>query len=166
MRSFLKGKDGKMLVSGKDLQRIKQILPIVPKGSSYGLPSLSTVLLEKTEEGITAVVTDLENFASVRIPVTEKAEGEFCSVAIPVEAIKKLLKGVCKDTTFSVSSTKERLVIQGHRSYKVKVLDAEDFPLCEVPDKGQSYQIDSSVLIKALDSTLPFVSTDETRGSL
>lgn len=107
------------------LKPLQSVIGIVEK--RHTLPILSNVLIEKTQEGLSIVATDLE----IQITATSTCENEFPDFAITVAA--KKLQDICRafpdSARISLESDDSRLQIKvGKSHFNLQTLPANDFP--------------------------------------
>jgi DNA polymerase III subunit beta len=93
----------------------------------HTLPILSNVLVERTEDALTLLATDLEIQVSCRASIA--AQASTTTVTTSARKLQDILRALPGESKVSLESTANRLQLKSGRSrFTLQTLPAEDFP--------------------------------------
>lgn len=133
-------------------------------------PVLSNYLLDVTKAEVRIAGTDLEVTAIVSLPVGKQVKvGSTGRVTIPSEKLDAIAQHTGRGETIQISfdhSASEAHIRAGKTRWKIKGLDAEDYPTLPTFDETEAQSVDRSNFLRALEVCSPFVAQDDTRPRL
>ncbi len=141
----------------KNLQSISGVLNV-----NNTLPILDDFLFEIKEETLKITVSDLETTMNVTVPLTKSEEG-IGNIAIPARILLETLK-TFSDIPITFTVDEETLGVEiftGQGKYKLVGHKAEEYPRTPVLEDTTSFDINSSILAKAISKTIFATSEDK-----
>lgn len=151
----------KLVCPREELSRGLQIV-LRSVGSRAGIPALSGVLLELTDQDLAMTTTDLELTTRVRVPIS----GEEGEIVVPARLLADIVRNLPSDDVEVISDNGTVRVSGGRARFELRSLAAEDFPKTEPPDEARQVTIGGPTLAEALNQVVPAASRDETRPVL
>ncbi|GAB4145250.1 MAG: DNA polymerase III subunit beta [Bacteroidia bacterium] len=151
----------KFIVSSSSLLKQLQMLNGV-LNSSNTLPILDNFLFEVDKDTLNIVASDLETTMSTQLNVESKDSG---NVAVPAKLLIDTLK-TFPDHPLTFTIDKKRFAIEiasDYGKYKITGQNGDEFPKAPQVDNGQSIELDSTVLSRAVGKTLFAAGNDELR---
>lgn len=133
--------------------------------SSTVLPILENFLFEIKDNTLTISATDLQTSMVTSLPIEAKEGGR---VAMPSKILIDTLKTL-PDQPVAFSVDTETLAIEisaGDGKYKLSGENADDFPKIPVVDNVSTVNLESSILLEAINKTIFAVSNDELRPAM
>ncbi len=131
-------------------------------GARAGIPALSGVLVELTDQDLRLTTTDLELTTRVRVPVT----GEAGKVVVPARLLAEIVRNLPSDDVELVVEDGTVKVAGGRARFGLRSLAAEDFPRTELTGETTTFKVEGDLLAGALNQVAPAASRDETRPVL
>ncbi len=139
---------------------ISKVIGATEKKAS--MPILSNILIKIEKNILTIIGTDLEVTIITKIKCNIVSEGK---TVVPAKKIFDFVKELPEsEINIKIEDGLINMVI-GKISGKLKVLQAEDFPMIEEYKDGFT-KIDYNTIMKTIDKTIYAASTDEVRYSL
>ena len=151
----------KFIVSSSELSRQLQSIGGV-LNSNNTLPILDDFLFEVNKNSLVVSASDLETTVSCSLDIESKDEG---SIAVPARLLLDTLKTFPEQPlTFLMDNENLGIEISSdYGKYKLTGHSSDEFPKIPVIDGGNSLEMDSGVLIRALNKTLFATGNDELR---
>lgn len=121
----------KLLKINRDtlLKPLQSVIGIVER--KHTLPILSNVLIEKKQDHLTLVTTDLEIQISAQI-ILEDSEQEF-AVTASARKLQDICRAFDEDTTLTLDRDEAKIQVKAGKSkFSLQTLPAEDFPKINV----------------------------------
>ncbi|MFA7270597.1 MAG: DNA polymerase III subunit beta [Sterolibacterium sp.] len=116
------------------LEPLQSVCGIVEK--RHTLPILSNVLMEKDEEKLTLLATDIE--IQIKTSATTMA-GEKVALTVAARKLQEILRALPEESEVSLTLDEKRLQIKAGRSrFNLQTLPAEDFPRMALSDGNQT----------------------------
>jgi DNA polymerase-3 subunit beta len=129
--------------------------------SNNALPILDNFLFEIKGDLLYISASDLETTLVTQVVVSNAVEGR---VAVPakllIEAIKSLPD---QPLSFSIDAAYSIAISSQYGNYKIAGLDASDFPIFPVYKDTTTFNLDSAILLRALQKTIFATANDEMR---
>jgi len=151
----------KFIVNSVNLLKSVQALGGV-LNSKNTLPILDNFLFQLAGNSLTITASDLETIMSVDLEL-EMADGDG-QVAVPARLLIDTLKAFSNvPITFTVANDHKIELAAGDGKYNLSGYNAEEFP--KQPEMGESVNVDleSSILVNAINKTLFATGNDELR---
>ncbi len=118
------------------LKPLQAVTGIVEK--RHTLPILSNVLIERKQEQLTLVATDLEIQVSTRISIDKKS-GEDTSLTVSARKLLDILRALPEDADTLLDFQNNRLQVRASKSrFNLQTLPANDFPTLANPGAAQA----------------------------
>jgi len=151
----------KFIVSSSELSRQLQSIGGV-LNSNNTLPILDDFLFEVNKNSLLVSASDLETTVSCSLDIESKDEG---SIAVPARLLLDTLKTFPEQPlTFLMDNDNLGIEISSdYGKYKLTGHSSDEFPKIPVIEGGNSLELDSAVLIRALNKTLFATGNDELR---
>jgi DNA polymerase-3 subunit beta len=151
--------------SGELLKHVGAIQGVV--SAKAVLPIIQNILLEVEDNTIRLTATDLENSLQTAMKA-EILEGSGSSVCIPAKIMADTLKALPEQpVTFTLDKNSFAVTITSDNgTYKINGVDGQDFPKIPPADNTSSITMPLTTLVKAINSTLFAVSTDELKPAM
>lgn len=103
------------------------------------LPILSNVLLNKNNQGIRLIGTDLEIQIEVELDITFPDTNKAEAITVSAKKLQDILKAIPDESTVSLEAKENKLQIKANRSkFSLQTLPAEDFPILSEQLDGKS----------------------------
>lgn len=153
----------KFIVSSSALLKELQQISGVTNANTV-LPILEDFLFEVEKNRLTVMATDLETFMKVELEVEAREPGKVC---IPAKILMDSLKNIPdQPLTFSIDTNFSIELTSSNGKYKVMGENPDNFP--KEPETGDAttFNISSSVLVRAINKTLFAVSSDDLRPAM
>lgn len=131
-------------------------------GMRAGIPALSGVLVELTDNDLSLTTTDLELTTRVRLALT----GEAGKVLVPARLFAEIVRSLPSDEVELFTENGTVRVAGGRARFEIRSLPPEDFPQVDTVSETRSIGIAGDTLAKALGQVTPAASRDETRPVL
>lgn len=131
-------------------------------GARAGIPALSGVLIELTDNDLTLTTTDLELTTRVRVGLT----GEAGKILLPARLLSEIVRSLPSDEVELVTDNGSVRVAGGRARFELRSFSPEDFPRIEPTSEARTISIEGGVLSQALGQVGPAASRDETRPVL
>lgn len=131
-------------------------------GTRAGIPALSGVLFELTDQDLSLTTTDLELTTRVRLPLT----GEAGKVLVPARLLADIVRSLPSDEVELLADNGTVRIAGGRARFEVRSLPPEDFPKVDAPTGGRTLSLDGATLGTAFAQVTPAASRDETRPVL
>ncbi len=151
----------KFIVSSSELSKQLQSISGV-LNTNNTLPILDDFLFEVNKNSLVVSASDLETTVSCSVDIESKDEG---SIAVPARLLLDTLKTFPEQPLTFLMDT-ENLGIEissDYGKYKLTGHNSDEFPKIPVIEGGNSLEMDSAVLIRALSKTLFATGNDELR---
>ncbi len=140
----------------KELQTISGVM-----NASNPLPILDDFLFKLNKSELNIYASDLETTIRTTITVDSKDKGE---ITIPRLLIEMLKNFADQPLTFIIDTTKYGIEINSDSGkYKITGHNPEDFPRMVDVEKPSSLEMDSEVLLSAINKTIFAVANDDLR---
>jgi DNA polymerase-3 subunit beta len=151
----------KFIVSSSSLLKQLQTLSGV-LNSTNTLPILDNFLFEVDKGSLTISASDLETTITTQLSVESKDSG---NVAVPAKLLIDTLKTFPEQPlTFSIDKKRFAIEISSdYGKYKITGQNGDEFPKAPAVEKGQSLEMDASILGRAIAKTLFAAGNDELR---
>ncbi|HTL82583.1 MAG TPA: DNA polymerase III subunit beta [Bacteroidia bacterium] len=151
----------KFIVSSSSLLKQLQMLSGV-LNSTNTLPILDNFLFEVDKGALTISASDLETTITTQLSVESKDSG---NVAVPAKLLIDTLKTFPEQPlTFSIDKKRFAIEISSdYGKYKITGQNGDEFPKAPAVEKGQSLEMDASILGRAIAKTLFAAGNDELR---
>ncbi|GHA61527.1 DNA polymerase III subunit beta [Pontibacter akesuensis] len=129
------------------------------------VPILENFLFEINNSTLTITASDLETSMITELPVEAKENGR---IAAPARILLETLKNLPdQPVTFTIDEETYTIEISSANGrYKLSGENATDFPRVPSVQGGNSIEIPSNVLARAINKTIFAVSTDELRPAM
>lgn len=129
------------------------------------VPILENFLFEVTEGNLRVTASDLQTSMITELAIEAKESG---SIAIPAKILMDTLKNLPEQpVTFTIDPATYGVELSSeYGRYKLSGENATDFPKVPVVNDGDTIDISSDVLQKAVSSTIFAASTDDLRPSM
>jgi DNA polymerase-3 subunit beta len=131
------------------LKPLQSVIGIVER--RHTLPILSNVLIEKVQNQLTLMATDLEIQISTRISY-EDAKQEF-SITVSAKKLQDICRAFSEETLLTLDKEDARIQVKAGKSrFSLQTLPAEDFPkITALDDSSCSIKIQQNTLKRLLD---------------
>jgi len=130
------------------LKPLQAVTGIVEK--RHTLPILSNVLLEKKQEQLTLVATDLEIQISTSIPIDKKS-GDDTSLTVSARKLLDILRALPEEAETVLDVQNNRLQVRAAKSrFNLQTLPANDFPTLADPGPVQAQVVISQKELREL----------------
>jgi DNA polymerase-3 subunit beta len=141
----------------KELQAISGVL-----NASNALPILDDFLFKLNKTEVSIFASDLETTIKTTVTVDSKDTGD---ITIPAKLLIEMLKSFAdQPLTFIVDTSKFSIEINSESGkYKIAGHDAEEFPKMVSVDSPSTLEVDSQMLISAINKTIFAVANDDLR---
>jgi DNA polymerase-3 subunit beta len=129
------------------------------------VPILENFLFEVTEGNLRVTASDLQTSMITELAIEAKESG---NIAIPAKILMDTLKNLPEQpVTFTIDPATYGVELSSeYGRYKLSGENATDFPKVPVVNDGDTIDISSEVLQKAVSSTIFAASTDDLRPSM
>ncbi len=140
---------------------LQSILQVVPSKST--LPILTNILIEALETKLKLSATDLDISITTTVDCQISKKG---AAALPARILFDIIKEL-PESEITFESTNSRMEIRiPNGSYKIAVVQADDFPKLPAVNTKKEILIGSEALTDMIQKTSFACSTDETRPAL
>src|ERR1700752_2377628 len=141
----------KFIVSSSALlKQLQQISGVI--NANTVLPILEDFLFEVEKNKLTVVATDLETVMKVHLEVEAKDTGKVC---IPAKILMDSLKNIPdQPLTFNIDKHYTVEITSDNGKYKVMGENPDNFPKEPVADDTNSFKMNSTALLNAVNNTL------------
>jgi len=153
----------KFIVSASSLlKHLQQISGVI--NANTVLPILEDFLFDIQDKKLSISATDLETVMRVQMDVESKANGKVC---IPSKILIDSLKNISdQPLTFNIDKNYAIEITSDNGKYKVMGENPDNFPKEPVADDVNSFTMNSSALVTAINNTLFAVSNDDLRPAM
>ncbi len=153
----------KFIVSSSALlKQLQQINGVI--NANTVLPILEDFLFEIEKNKLTVVATDLETVMKIHMDIEAKDSGKVC---IPAKILMDSLKNLAdQPLTFNIDKNFGVEITSDNGKYKVMGENPDNFPKEPAADDANSFTMNSSALLTAINKTLFAVSTDDLRPAM
>jgi len=128
------------------------------------LPILEDFLFDIQDKKLTVVATDLETVMRVQMDVESKVNGRVC---IPAKILMDSLKNTAdQPLTFNIDKNFSVEITSDNGKYKVMGENPDNFPKEPTADDTNSFSMNSSALVTAINKALFAVSNDDLRPAM
>ncbi len=151
----------KFIVSSASLLKQLQLISGV-LNSSNALPILDNFLFDINAGNLVISASDLEITMSTQLPIESKEKGK---VAIPAKLLIDTLK-TFPDHPLTFSINKENFgveILSDYGKYKLSGFNGEEFPKTPAIEQSSTVEINTKVLLNAINKTLFAAGNDELR---
>ena len=151
----------KFIVSSASLLKQLQLISGV-LNSSNSLPILDNFLFDINAGNLVISASDLEITMSTQLPIESKEKGK---VAIPAKLLIDTLK-TFPDHPLTFSINKENFgveILSDYGKYKLSGFNGEEFPKTPAIEQSSTVEINTKVLLNAINKTLFAAGNDELR---
>jgi DNA polymerase-3 subunit beta len=125
------------------------------------LPILEDFLFDIEDKKLNILATDLETVMRVQMEVESKTNGKVC---IPAKILIDSLKNIPdQPLTFNIDKNYTVEITSDNGKYKVMGENPDNFPKEPVADDTNSFKMNSTALLNAVNNTLFAVSNDDLR---
>lgn len=131
-------------------------------GVRAGIPALSGVLVELTDQDLSLTTTDLELTTRIKLPLT----GEAGKVLVPARLLAEIVRSLPSDDVEFITDNGTVRVAGGRARFEIRSLPPEDFPRVDIATDTRTLTLDGDLLAQALGQVTPAASRDETRPVL
>src|SRR5678809_1480443 len=153
----------KFIVSSSALLKQLQHIPAVINANTV-LPILEDFLFEVEKNNLTVVATDLETVMRIQMDIEAKESGKVC---IPAKILLDSLKNIAdQPLTFTIDKNFGIEITSDNGKYKVMGENPDNFPKEPVADDTNSFKMNSTALLNAVNNTLFAVSNDDLRPAM
>lgn len=151
----------KFIVSSSGLLRQLQAISGVLNANNP-LPILDNFLFVIEKGSLTVSASDLETTMTASMQVDAKASGK---IAVPAKILLDMLKNFPEQPlTFSIDEKTFSIEISSdYGKYKLTGFNGDEFPKLPVMEKTTSLELDSTVMLQAINKTLFATGNDELR---
>lgn len=119
------------------LKPLQAVTGIVEK--RHTLPILSNVLIERKQERLTLVATDLEIQISTGFSIEGKKSGEDTKLTVSARKLQDILRALPEDAEAALEAQNNRLQVRAGKSrFNLQTLPANDFPVLADPGSLQA----------------------------
>ncbi|MEK6591583.1 MAG: DNA polymerase III subunit beta, partial [Pseudomonadota bacterium] len=119
------------------LKPLQAVTGIVEK--RHTLPILSNVLIEKVQEKLTLVATDLEIQISTSFIIDGKKSGEDTRLTVSARKLQDILRALPEEAEAALEAQNNRLQVRAGKSrFNLQTLPAGDFPVLADPGAVQA----------------------------
>ncbi|MCS3798237.1 DNA polymerase III subunit beta [Niastella sp. OAS944] len=153
----------KFIVSSSALlKQLQQISGVI--NANTVLPILEDFLFDVQKNQLSVVATDLETVMKIQLEVEAKDTGRVC---IPAKILMDSLKNIPEQPlTFNIDKNYAVEITSDNGKYKVMGENPDNFPKDPVADDTNSFTVNSSALVTAINKTLFAVSNDDLRPAM
>lgn len=153
----------KFIVSSSALlKQLQQISGVI--NANTVLPILEDFLFDVQKNQLSVVATDLETVMKIQLEVEAKDTGRVC---IPAKILMDSLKNIPEQPlTFNIDKNYAVEITSDNGKYKVMGENPDNFPKDPVADETNSFTVNSSALVTAINKTLFAVSNDDLRPAM
>lgn len=153
----------KFIVSSSSLlKHLQQISGVI--NTNTVLPILEDFLFDIQDKKLTVVATDLETVMRVQMDVESKVNGRVC---IPAKILMDSLKNTAdQPLTFNIDKNFSVEITSDNGKYKVMGENPDNFPKEPTADDTNSFSMNSSALVTAINKALFAVSNDDLRPAM
>jgi len=132
------------------LKPLQSVIGIVER--RHTLPILSNVLIEKTQNQLTLMATDLEIQISTQIPCVDNNQ-EF-SITVSAKKLQDICRAFDEETTIILDKEDNKVQVKAGKShFSLQTLPAEDFPkISALAESQRTIKLSQGSLKKLLDS--------------
>mgnify|MGYP001279775928 CR=1 FL=1 len=132
------------------LKPLQSVIGIVER--RHTLPILSNVLIEKSENQLTLMATDLEIQISTQIPY-ENSHEDF-SITVSAKKLQDICRAFTEDTTIALDKDDNKIRVRaGNSNFSLQTLPSSDFPkISAINDSQRTIKLPQNTLRKLLDS--------------
>lgn len=119
------------------LKPLQAVTGIVEK--RHTLPILSNVLIERKQEKLTLVATDLEIQISTGFVIEGKKSGEDTKLTVSARKLQDILRALPEEAEAALEAQNNRLQVRAGKSrFNLQTLPANDFPVLADPGIAQA----------------------------
>jgi DNA polymerase-3 subunit beta len=119
------------------LKPLQAVTGIVEK--RHTLPILSNVLIEKKQEKLTLVATDLEIQISTEFIIEGKVSGEDTKLTVSARKLQDILRALPEEAEALLEAQNNRLQVRAGKSrFNLQTLPPNDFPVLAAPGTAQA----------------------------
>src|SRR3954452_22666906 len=153
----------KFIVSSSSLlKHLQQISGVI--NANTVLPILEDFLFEINDKKLNIVSTDLETVMRVQMDVESQENSRVC---IPAKILIDSLKNIPdQPLTFTIDKNFAIEITSDNGKYKVMGENPDNFPKEPVADDVNSFTMNSTALVTAINNTLFAISTDDLRPAM
>jgi DNA polymerase-3 subunit beta len=153
----------KFIVSASSLlKHLQQISGVI--NANTVLPILEDFLFDIEDKKLNILATDLETVMRVQMEVESKTNGKVC---IPAKILIDSLKNIPdQPLTFNIDKNYTVEITSDNGKYKVMGENPDNFPKEPVADDTNSFKMNSTALLNAVNNTLFAVSNDDLRPAM
>jgi DNA polymerase-3 subunit beta len=151
----------KFTVNAKTLaEKLAIVEPVAPKQST--VPILNFALIEATATQVTITTTDMDAYATAKLPVVDATPGTVC---VPVSTLRALVAKL-DDQPVTFKETERGVSVKaGKSNFRLNTVNADLFPV-PLSVTGTVVSLDGAELSRRLKMVQPFSSKDGTRWYL
>lgn len=131
------------------LKPLQSVIGIVER--RHTLPILSNVLIEKKQDQLTLMATDLEIQISTKIHYEDS--GEEFAITVSAKKLQDICRAFSEDTLLTIDKEDSRIQVKAEKSrFNLQTLPAEDFPkIAAMGDNQSTIKLSQSTLKLLLD---------------
>lgn len=146
------------------LRALGQLATINVGTRGNSLPILQCALLRAAGGKVALTYTDLDRIVDTRLTATFDGE---CSTAVPLKRLHEVVRLLPSGADVQLAVSPKKVVVTFGRSrFDIMSMDADEFPLIDVPKRKGALSVSGAALGRAIERVGSHVAVPETAGEL